>query len=249
PVIASPLDDDRRYLIDAVGLRALVIDGEVQRLDADLVAERGHLAYELLVLLTQFGSRQRLREDHELHRALQPLELLAGLLLVAPVEDCHVENYTVVSRPLSAARGNIARRGVRRSVVLPDLLCQVVGLACLGDERQLSLEPVRVLFLAFEHLLEELAGPIVSEAAGQLDAVVEPLDGRLLDLEVQPELLGHRLADIDLAQALQVGHALEIQDALNQPVRVAHLAERLLTNLLPETLVTPVLTHPCVDEV
>src|SRR5262249_49916551 len=62
-------------------------------------------------------------------------------------------------------------------------------------------------------------------------------------------LLGHRLADVHLAEALHVGNALEVEDALDQLVGVLHLADRFLTELVPQPLVAPVLAHPAVDEV
>src|SRR5262245_8016096 len=105
--------------------------------------------------------------------------------------------------------------------------------AHLLDQRELALEPVDVLLLAAQDVLEQVAAAVVAEAAAELDAVVQEGDGGALDLEIQPELLGHRLADVDPAQALDVRHPLEIQDALDELVGVAHLAERLLADLLP----------------
>src|SRR5262249_8980294 len=100
-----------------------------------------------------------------------------------------------------------------------------------------------------EHLLEQLAAPVVAQAPAQLDGDVERLDGDLLDLEVELQLLGYGLAHVDPAQPLQVGNAFEVEDALDEAVGVAHLADGLFPDLLPEALVTPVLAHPGVDEV
>src|SRR5262249_42572010 len=91
--------------------------------------------------------------------------------------------------------------------------------------------------------------PAVADAAAQLDAVVEHLDGRFFDFQVQPELLRHRLADVDLAEPLQVGQAFEVEQALDEAVGMLHLVDRFGAKLLPQTLVAPVLAHPRVDEV
>src|SRR5439155_20810620 len=60
---------------------------------------------------------------------------------------------------------------------------------------------------------------------------------------------GHGLADVLLAQALDLRHAFEIQHTLDELVGEAHLTERLVADLLPQTLLAPVLAHPSVDEV
>ena len=106
-----------------------------------------------------------------------------------------------------------------------------------------------MVLLTFQHLLEELPGAVIAQASGRLDARVEEADRVTLELEVEAELLGHGLADVHLAESLDVRHAFEIQDALDELVGVAHLTERLFADLLPQTLVAPVLAHPSVDEV
>src|SRR5438477_505993 len=106
-----------------------------------------------------------------------------------------------------------------------------------------------VVLLVAEHVLQQVAGAVVAEAAAELDGRVERLDGGLLDLEVEAELLGHRLADVDLAQPLEVRDAFQIEDALDERVGVLHLLDRLRAHLLPQPLVAPVLAHAGVDEV
>src|SRR5207249_508321 len=73
-VVAGALDDDRRHLVDAVGLGARAVDGEVEHLDGDLLGERGDLSHELLVLPTQVGGGELLRKHHELHGPGDALE-------------------------------------------------------------------------------------------------------------------------------------------------------------------------------
>ena len=73
--------------------------------------------------------------------------------------------------------------------LLMDLLGQVMVFAKILDERQLDLEPVRVLLFALQDLVEELATPVVPPVDTQGDAPVEALDRRPLELERQVELL------------------------------------------------------------
>src|SRR5690606_23925657 len=57
------------------------------------------------------------------------------------------------------------------------------------------------------------------------------------------------LADAQLAQVLEVGQAVEEQDALGQLVGMLHLVDRLVVLVLGEFLQPPVLQHPGVQEV
>ena len=59
-----------------------------------------------------------------------------------------------------------------------------------------------MLFLVEEHVLEELTAPGVAFGAAELDAFVDPLHRVVLDREVELELLGDRLADVDLSELL-----------------------------------------------
>ena len=107
-----------------------------------------------------------------------------------------------------------------------------VLLADLADQLELRLEPVDVLLLGDEDLLEQLAGAVVADLATQ---TAMPLLSRSTasysSCEVALELLGHRLADAHRAEPLQVGDALEEQDALDELVGVLHLVDRLVADL------------------
>src|SRR5262245_64452899 len=96
-----------------------------------------------------------------------------------------------------------AEEATVRSPVLLDLLGEVIALPRLLDQRELSLDPVGVLLLGLQDRFQQLAAAPVPQGPALLDAGVEGADGRLLDLEVEPELLGHRLADVHLAQPLE----------------------------------------------
>ena len=81
------------------------------------------------------------------------------------------------------------------------------------------------------------------------DAVVEALDGGVLELEVELQLLGDGLADAHREQALHVRHAVEVEDPLDHDVGVLHLVDRLVAAVLGEAVVAPVRAHLRVDEV
>ncbi len=98
-------------------------------------------------------------------------------------------------------------------------------------------------------VFEQRPGGVVAGGDAGRDAVVEALDRRVLELEIDCELLGHGLADADRVEALHVGHALEEQDPLDDLVGVLHLVDRLVADVLGEPLVAPVAAHLGVDEV
>ena len=120
------------------------------------------------------------------------------------------------------------------------LLGEVVGFADLADRLLLGLDPVDVVVLGDEDLLEQRAGGVVAGGDAGGDAVVEALDRLVLELEIELELLGHRLADAHRVEALHVGDAVEEQDPLDDLVGVLHLVDRLVAGVLGEPLVAPV---------
>ena len=77
-------------------------------------------------------------------------------------------------------------------------------------------------------LFEQLAGAVVAELDAAGDAAVEAVDRLRLEVERQLQLLDRRLADADGAEPLQVGQAVEVQDALDELVGVLHLVDRLV---------------------
>ena len=89
----------------------------------------------------------------------------------------------------------------------------------------------------------------IQKELGEGDAGVEAGDRVELELEVELELLLDRLADVDLVEALDVRHAVEEQDPLDELVGVLHLVDRLLADLGGELVEAPVGVHLGVDEV
>src|SRR5690349_9998901 len=117
------------------------------------------------------------------------------------------------------------------------------------DQVELGLEPIQMLLLAHEDVFDELAGAVVADLGAKRDALVEARDRIDLELTVELQLLRDGLADVDLVEALQVGNAVKIEDALDEIVGVLHLLDRFFANARVEPEVTPVLTHLGVDEV
>src|ERR1700730_13670878 len=167
----------------------------------------------------------------------------------APLREALARGRGYVDKITSATFETLLSNLARLLALLPDLLGEVIGLAGLSDQLELRFDPVDVLFRGDENLLEKVAASVVREAAGALDAIVQRRHGSALEAEVETELLGYGLPHVDLAEALHIGHALEVQDPSDEPVGVAHLADGLLAQLFPEPLVAPVLAHAGMDEV
>src|SRR5215470_1563995 len=105
-------------------------------------------------------------------------------------------------RGCSRFRGRPGSRSARQCLALLDLLGEIVLLADLADQLPLGFQPVHVVLFVDEHVLEDLAAAAVAPGAAELDPVVDPLDRLVLDGEVELELLGDGLTDVDLAQLL-----------------------------------------------
>jgi hypothetical protein len=104
-------------------------------------------------------------------------------------------------------------------------------------------------FLGGEHLLQEVPSAVVAVLDRQRDALVEARHGLAFELEVEPELLDRVFPEPHRAESLQVGHPLEVEDALDQLVGVAHLVDRLTLGVLGQAAVAPVGLHLGVSEV
>ena len=90
------------------------------------------------------------------------------------------------------------------------MLGQVLLDADLTDGFELGLEPVGVLFLGDEDLLEEVTGAVVGGGHAGGNATVEAFDGLVLDGEVVAELLFDVLAD----QEHGAGGEIQLTDAM-----------------------------------
>ena len=66
------------------------------------------------------------------------------------------------------------------------------------------------------------------------------VDRLALEIEGETKLLVDGLADAHLSETLQVGHPLEVQDALDELLGILHLVDRLVVEALRQTFVAPV---------
>src|SRR6185436_17771083 len=121
--------------------------------------------------------------------------------------------------------------------------------ADLFEQRELGFEPVDVLLFVLEDLFEQVAAVVVAELAAGLDAFVEARQRFHLQRVVRLHDLGHVLTDVDLAEALDVGDALEEQHALDQLLGMFHLADGVLADDPVQAIVAPVLAHLAVHEI
>src|SRR5882672_8361019 len=112
------------------------------------------------------------------------------------------------ANPSLPYRRRPSRRRIEASLglrALADLRLHVVLDADPGDEVELDLEPVDMLFLAFQDVLEQLARDVVARFLAVDDARLEHRVGVHLQLEVALERLFHALANEELVEVLQVG--------------------------------------------
>ena len=106
-----------------------------------------------------------------------------------------------------------------------------------------------MLLLGLEDRLEEFTA---DEVAGLLAVSDRRLQHRMrgaLELQIAGERFRHALADQQLDQILQVGQAVEEEDAFHQLVGVLHLVDRLVVLVLAELLEAPVPEHARMQEI
>jgi hypothetical protein len=76
------------------------------------------------------------------------------------------------------------------------------------DQSELGLEPIDVYFLALRNVLEELAVDVVLDGPAVTNGLLTQ-GASQLQLQVEPEHLGHILPDEKLADVLQVRYPFE----------------------------------------
>src|SRR4030095_10113138 len=97
---------------------------------------------------------------------------------------------------------------------LVHLLGEVLRLAELLDQVELRLQPVDMLLLVFEHVLEEIAGRVVALRDAERDGLVQLHHRLALERQVVLQLLRYRFADTEPAELLEIRDAFEKEDAL-----------------------------------
>src|SRR5690606_39252328 len=129
------------------------------------------------------------------------------------------------------------------------LRLQVVGQSDLVDELDLGSQEGEGLFRVVRDLLQQVARNVVAHGLAVGDAV---LDGALrggLEGEITAQQFGHVFAYQQLAQVLQIGQAVQEEDALHELVGVLHLADRLFVFLLRQLVQAPVFQHAVMQKV
>ena len=126
---------------------------------------------------------------------------------------------------------------------------QIVLLAQRLHQRQLGLQEVDMLLGVLEDLRQQFAADIVLGLLALLDPGNQHGAAGGLDRKVGGQAFGHVLADRQLVQVLQVGQAVQEQDALDELVGVLHLADRFVIGDLAQTLEAPVLVHAGMQEI
>ena len=119
----------------------------------------------------------------------------------------------------------------------------------LLDQAELFLDEVDVLLFALLNLDEELARDEILDRFAVCDCRLVHRVGGHLALQIAFEDLPHILADEELSQVLQIGQAVQKQDALDQPVRVAHFVDGLVVFDLAQPPHAPVVEHAGVQKI
>lgn len=149
--------------------------------------------------------------------------------------------------PRFARREVLAHRAAPRLTV--EMLGEVVLFADLPDDFYLRLYPVDVFLGIREDVLEDFARAVILLGKAQLDAALEVVATLDLKAKVSLEHLRDALANLQLAQPLKVGQAVEEQDAIHEGLRVLHLLDGFLVDFLGEALETPMPRDARMEEV
>ena len=110
----------------------------------------------------------------------------------------------------------------------------------MSSMRLCCFDPVEMLFLADQQVLQQLPGTGVAVVETQPHASAVPLDGVLFELPVEGKLFWHGLADHHRAQPLHVGQRIQQQDALHELLGIAHFLDGLLVVLGGQPVISPV---------
>ena len=148
--------------------------------------------------------------------------------------------------------GERADAGIDQLVIVVDLADVVLGIeleAELGDEIELGLEKIDVLFLVVHQLLEQVAGDVVLDRVAMGGGLLIERARRHLGREIAVEHLPHVLSDVKRIEHLQVGKAVEKDDALDDLVGVLHLLDRFLAPFLRQVAVAPIVQEPVMQPV
>ena len=130
-----------------------------------------------------------------------------------------------------------------------DMLLGIELDADLLDEVELGLEEVDMAFLVRHQLLEQVLGHPVADALAIGGGLAVEVAGIVFGRKVAFEDFLDGLADAQRVEHLQVGEAVEEDDALDEAVRVVHLLDGFLAPGLGELLVAPIVQDPVMEPV
>ena len=121
--------------------------------------------------------------------------------------------------------------------------------ADLLDEVDLGLEEVDMAFLVLHQLLEQVLRHPVADALAIGRRLAVEVAGLIFRREVAFEDFLDVLADAQGIENLQVGEAVEEDDALDEAIRVVHLLDGFLAPGLRKFLVAPIVQEPVMQPV
>ncbi len=125
----------------------------------------------------------------------------------------------------------------------------VVLHADLVEQVELGFQEVDVTFLVLQQLLEQLHRNEIFVLAADLAGAGIGVAGNVLALEIALQHLFDVLADHQGCDVLQIGEALQEEDAIHELVGVVHLLDRFLALLLRKAGVAPVIQHAVMQPV
>src|SRR6266516_667854 len=152
--------------------------------------------------------------------------------------------------PYAGSRPGSPRVAALRVVVgFADVVLSVELETELGDEIELRLEIIDVLFLVVHELLEQVAGDVILDRMAMRGGFLVERPRRHLRRKIAVEHLSDVLPDAKRIDHLHVGKAVEEDDALNDLVRMLHLLDRFLAPFLGQRPVTPIVQQPVMQPV
>src|SRR5947208_6892656 len=117
------------------------------------------------------------------------------------------------------------------------------------DQLELGLDEIDLVFLTFEDVAEQVARHEIAHPFAMGDRLAQARNAGLLEPQIAFEDLAHILADQQFVEILQVGQAVEKQDALDQLVGILHLVDRLVILVVAELRNAPMAQHTRMQEV
>src|SRR5690348_16190243 len=131
------------------------------------------------------------------------------------------------------------RRLLRRTGLQQDVAFEADAV----DQLELGFEEIDLLLFTFENIAEELVRDEISDSLTMRDRFAQSREPSLFEPQIAFEDLAHILADQELVEVLQIGQAVEKQDALDQLVGILHLVKRGVVLAVAELCDAPMAQH------